>query len=161
MIRSWDTFTTRNVHKEGGLMTKTFLNSWVWFTCISLMVNISDRKRRFMLYIFIYFHDALMPIITAVTFENILRRNTSVCREPCDNWRSWCLCTNYESIHTQCDGSRLLGYCFYKYATNMVGVNEGLIFLANISRKYTKYKTWGSHSRSSFKLNTKFDFHTK
>ena len=52
-----------------------FFNSWIWFTCISLMVHIRDKKKRFMSYLFRYFHDALIPIMTAVTFEDNLTKN--------------------------------------------------------------------------------------
>ena len=67
------------------------------------------------------------------------------------------LCTNYESIHTQCDGSRLLGYFLCKYATDMVGVHGGLIFF---SKYFQKMPTWGRiHGLSSndAKLNTEYD----
>ena len=33
------------------------------------MVHICDKKRHLTLYIFRYVHDALIPIMTAVTFE--------------------------------------------------------------------------------------------
>ena len=74
MIDIWDICTTWNVSKEGGLMTTTFLNSWIWFTCILLMVHICDKKRYLTLYIFRYVHDALISIMTAVTFEENLKK---------------------------------------------------------------------------------------
>ena len=57
MVDSWDICTTWNAHKEGGLMAITFFNSWIWITCIPLMVNICDKKRHSMLFILPYFHD--------------------------------------------------------------------------------------------------------
>ena len=74
MIDSWDICTTRNVSKEGDLMTTTFSNSWIWFTCNSLMVHICDKKRRLTLYIFWYFRGVLIPIMTAATFEGNLTK---------------------------------------------------------------------------------------
>ena len=74
MIYSWDICTTWNVSKEGGLMTPIFLNAWIWFTCISLMVHICDKKRHLTLYIFRYVHGVLIPIMTAVTFEKNLTK---------------------------------------------------------------------------------------
>ena len=40
---------------------------------------------------------------------------------------------------------------FYKRVTYMMGVNLDLIILANISKKYTKYKKLGVAFTSSFK----------
>ena len=74
MIDSWDICTIWNVSTEGGLMTTTFLNSWIWFTCNSLMVHICDKKRRLTLYIFWYLRDALIHIMIAATFEEILTK---------------------------------------------------------------------------------------
>ena len=75
-----------------------------------------------MLYIFWYFHDPLVPIMTAVTFEENPMKKCKLIDE------FDFLFTNYVSIHTQCDGSRLLEYIFCKCATNMVGLNGYLIF---------------------------------
>ena len=69
MVDSWDICTTWNAHKEGGLMAITFFNSWIWITCIPLMVNICDKKRHLMWFILPYFHGKLIPIITPVTFD--------------------------------------------------------------------------------------------
>ena len=74
MVNSWDICTTWNAHKEGGLMAITFFNSWIWFTCIPLMVNICDKKRHLMLFILSYFHDKLIPIMTPVTFNESLTK---------------------------------------------------------------------------------------
>ena len=69
MVDSWDICTTWNAHKEDGFMAITFFNSWIWITCIPLMVNICDKKRHLMLYILPYFQDTLIPIMTPVTFD--------------------------------------------------------------------------------------------
>ena len=74
MVDSWDICTTWNAHKEGGLMAITFFNSWIWITCIPLMVNICDKKRHLMLFILPYFHDKLIPIMTPVTFDGSLTK---------------------------------------------------------------------------------------
>ena len=55
-----------------------------------------------MLFIFPYFHDKLIPIMTPVTFDESLTKKRALIDEVDF------LCTNYESIHTKCDGSRLL-----------------------------------------------------
>ena len=61
MIDSWNICNTGNVSKEDGLMTTTFLKSWIWFTCISLMVRICDKKRRLTLYIWDIFITPSYP----------------------------------------------------------------------------------------------------
>ena len=73
IIDSWDICTTWNVSEEGGWITTNFLNPWIWFTCNSL-VHICDKKRRLTLHIFWYVRDALIPIMTAVTFEENLTK---------------------------------------------------------------------------------------
>ena len=51
-----------------------FFTSWIWFTRISLMVHICDKKMCWMSYLFRYFHEALIPIMTAVTYEENLAK---------------------------------------------------------------------------------------
>ena len=70
------------------------------------MVNICDKKRHVMLYILLYFHDTLIPLMAPATLMKVLQRNASVCLETRVIDKVNFLCTNYKSIHTKCDGSR-------------------------------------------------------
>ena len=61
MIDSWDICSTRNVHKEGSLITTTFFNAWILFTCISesSVVHICYKKA---------LNDAYFPVFSWRTY---------------------------------------------------------------------------------------------
>ena len=70
----------------------TFLNLWILFTCIPLMVHLCDKTMCLMLYFFTIFSWRPYTYNDSGHFlRKILRGNASVCTETCVNRLSWFL----------------------------------------------------------------------